>query len=141
MRLTLRYEGFVPTCLVHYLSAPQVQINAYFEALLKNPSGVRSLADLIKFNDVYPELEEPAGFEDQSGYAARFTFRSFPQSDDVGRLIASEATNGFDAAYFAALAADHDLGSTRGIDFVLKKFNLDALVLPAPGFTSVPAGI
>ncbi|KAJ7837915.1 amidase signature enzyme [Mycena leptocephala] len=100
----------------------KVQLNAYFEALLKNPSGVRSLADLIKFNDAYPELEEPAGFEDQSG------------------LIGSEATNGFDAAYFAALAADHDLGSTRGIDFVLKKFNLDALVSPAPGFTSIPAG-
>ncbi|KAJ7091007.1 amidase signature enzyme [Mycena epipterygia] len=101
----------------------KVQLNAYFEALLKNPSGVRSLADLIKFNDVYPDLEEPAGFEDQSG------------------LIGSEATNGFDAAYFAALAADHDLGSTRGIDFVLKKFNLDALVLPAPGFTAIPAAV
>ncbi|KAF8172387.1 amidase signature enzyme [Mycena galopus ATCC 62051] len=101
----------------------KVQLNAYFEALLKNPSGVRSLADLIKFNDMHPELEEPAGFEDQSG------------------LIASEATNGFDAAYFASLAADHDLGSTRGIDFVLKKFNLDALVLPAPGFTPIPAAV
>ncbi|KAJ7050967.1 amidase signature enzyme [Mycena amicta] len=99
----------------------KVQINAYFEALLENPSGVRSLADLIKFNDMHPELEEPAGFEDQ--------------------FIAAEATNGFDAAYFAALAADHDLGSTRGIDFVLKKFNLDALVSPAPGFARIPPAV
>ncbi|KAJ6562358.1 amidase signature enzyme [Mycena capillaripes] len=101
----------------------KVQLNQYYEGLLKNPSGVRSLADLIKFDDDNPTLEEPAGFEDQS------------------ELIRSEATNGFDAAYFAALAADHDLGSTRGIDFVLKKFNLDALVLPAPGFTTSPAAV
>ncbi|KAJ7026772.1 hypothetical protein C8F04DRAFT_1267686 [Mycena alexandri] len=87
-----------------------VQLSAYFEALLKKPSGVRSLADSIKFNDDNPIIHY--------------------------RFIASEATNGFDAAYFAALAADHDLGSTHGIDFVLKKFNLDALVLPAPGFAS-----
>ncbi|KAJ7177615.1 amidase signature enzyme [Mycena filopes] len=99
----------------------KVQLNAYFEALLENPSGVRSLADLIKFDDDNPELEEPTGFKDQ--------------------FTRSEATTGFDAAYFAALAADHDLGSTRGIDFVLKKFNLDALVLPAPGFTTSPAAV
>ncbi|KAJ7714153.1 amidase signature enzyme [Mycena metata] len=99
----------------------KVQLNAYFEALLKNPSGVRSLADLIKFDDDNPALEEPANFTDQ--------------------LIAAEATDGFDAAYFAALAADHELGSTQGIDFVLKKFNLDALVLPAPGFTTAPAAV
>jgi amidase len=49
-------------------------------------------------------------------------------------------TNGFDAAYFAALAADHDLGSTRGIDAALQQHNLDALVLPATGFTTVPPG-
>ncbi|KAJ7236895.1 amidase signature enzyme [Mycena haematopus] len=100
----------------------KIQLNQYFEALLKNPSGVRSLADLIQFDNDNPTLEEPAGFEDQSEF------------------IQSEATNGFDAEYFAALAADHELGSTQGIDFVLKKFNLDALVLPAPGFTTVPAG-
>ncbi|KAJ7861718.1 amidase signature enzyme [Mycena olivaceomarginata] len=101
----------------------KVQLNQYLKALVKNPSGVRSLADLIKFDDANPTLEEPAGFEDQS------------------ELIRSEATNGFDAEYFAALAADHDLGSTRGIDFVLKKFNLDAIVLPAPGFTTSPAAV
>ncbi|KAJ6562367.1 amidase signature domain-containing protein [Mycena capillaripes] len=102
----------------------KVQLNQYLTGLLENPSGVRSLTDLIKFNDDNPTSEEPAGFENQSD------------------LIRSEATNGFDAKYFAALAADHDLGSTRGIDFVLKKFNLDAIVLPAPGkFTTNPAAV
>ncbi|CAK5282823.1 unnamed protein product [Mycena citricolor] len=101
----------------------KIQLNKWFASLLKNPSGVRSLADLIAFDDANPTLEEPAGFEDQS------------------QLIAAQATAGFDAAFFAALAADHDLGSTRGIDFALKKFNLDALVLPAPGFTTAPPAV
>ena len=38
-----------------------------------------------------------------------------------------------DAAYFAALAADHDLGRTRGIDATLAKFQLDAIILPTDG--------
>ncbi|KAF5343741.1 hypothetical protein D9756_011530 [Leucocoprinus leucothites] len=101
----------------------KVQLNTWFESLLENPSGVRSLADLIKFNDDNPDLEEPPQFEDQS------------------ELIESEGTAGFDSAYFAALAADHDLGSTRGIDAVLQQHKLDALVLPATGFTTVPAAI
>ncbi|KAJ7432102.1 amidase signature enzyme [Mycena galericulata] len=101
----------------------KVELNAYLQALLKNPSGVRSLADVIRFNDENPTLEKPEGFEDQS------------------RWIPSEATDGFDAEYFAALAAKHDLGTTRGIDHVLKEFNLDALVLPAPGITSTPSAI
>ena len=56
------------------------------------------------------------------------------------RLIESEVTTGFNATYFQALAFDKDLGATRGIDAVLREHNLDALILPAPGFTTVPAG-
>lgn len=37
----------------------QVQLNEWFESLIANPSGVRSLADLIKFNEDNPELETP----------------------------------------------------------------------------------
>ena len=48
------------------------------------------------------------------------------------RFIASENTT-MDAAYFAALTADADLGRTRGIDATLKKFNLDAILLPTDG--------
>ncbi|KAI0795623.1 amidase signature enzyme [Abortiporus biennis] len=101
----------------------KVQLDAYYQALLSNPSGVRSLADLIKFNDDNPALEEPPRFEDQS------------------ELIESEATSGFNSTYFQALAFDKDLGATRGIDAALKANKLDALILPAPGFTTVPAAI
>jgi len=57
-------------------------------------------------------------------------------------LIESEATIGRNATFFESLAFDKDLGGTRGIDFVLKTYNLDAIVLPAPqpGYTPVPAG-
>ncbi|KAF8994513.1 amidase signature enzyme [Cyathus striatus] len=101
----------------------KIELNAYYQGLRFNPSGVRSLADLIKFNDANPTLEEPTNFTDQS------------------ELIESEATTGRNASFFQALAFDQDLGSTRGIDATLKKFKLDALVLPAPGFTTVPAAI
>ena len=57
------------------------------------------------------------------------------------RLIASEQTTGMTAAYFQSLAFDKELGATQGIDAALKANNLDALLLPAPGFTTVPAAI
>ncbi|KAF8148427.1 amidase signature enzyme [Crassisporium funariophilum] len=101
----------------------KVQLDQYYAALRKNPSGVRSLADLITFNDAHANLEEPSGFEDQ------------------GILIESEATTGRNATFFHALAFNKDLGATRGIDAALKAHKLDALVLPAPGFTTVPAAI
>ncbi|KAF8178405.1 amidase signature domain-containing protein [Mycena galopus ATCC 62051] len=101
----------------------KVFLNQYFEALLENPSGVRSLADLIKFNNENRELETPEGYEDQ------FAF------------INAEATNGFNAEYWVALAANHGIGRTRGIDYALKEYDLDALVLPGPGYTSRPAAI
>jgi amidase len=47
-------------------------------------------------------------------------------------LIAAEATT-MDDAYHAAVALDYDLGRTRGIDAVLKQFNLDAILLPSNG--------
>jgi hypothetical protein len=55
-------------------------------------------------------------------------------------LIESEAAE-MNQTYFQALAFDKDLGATRGIDAALKEHNLDALVLPAPGFTTTPAGM
>lgn len=44
----------------------QVQLNAWFDSLVANPSGVASLEDLIMFDDNNPTLEEPAGYTDQS---------------------------------------------------------------------------
>lgn len=46
----------------------KIQLNQYYAALLANPSGVRSLTELIAFDNANPTLEEPTGFEDQSMY-------------------------------------------------------------------------
>ncbi|KAG5335744.1 hypothetical protein C0989_000487 [Termitomyces sp. Mn162] len=101
----------------------KIGLNKYLSHLLSNPSGVRTMADLIKFNDDNPDLEKPEGFEDQS------------------ILIRSEATTGHDSTFAAALAMNRDLGGTRGIDAALQKYNLDALILPSDGLTSTPPGM
>ncbi|KAG6908653.1 hypothetical protein DXG01_003746 [Tephrocybe rancida] len=101
----------------------KIELNRYLSNLKLNPSGVGSLADLIKFNDDHPDLEKPEGYEDQS------------------ILIRSEATAGHDTSFFEALAANRELGATRGIDAALQEYNLDALVLPSDGLTSTPAAI
>ncbi|KAJ3996458.1 amidase signature enzyme [Lentinula boryana] len=101
----------------------KIQINAWLEGLISIPSGVRSLADLIAFDNANPSLEEPVNFTSQSEF------------------IASEATTGFTDAYFQSLSFDHELGGAQGIDAALKMFDLDALVLPAQGLTTVPAAI
>ena len=50
------------------------------------------------------------------------------------RLIISEEATVNDS-YFKALAIDEDLGRARGVDGALKKFNLDALLLPTDGLS------
>ena len=55
------------------------------------------------------------------------------------RFIKSENTTQ-DQAYFDAIAADKDLGQTRGIDATLQMFNLGALILPTSGAAG-PAAI
>ncbi|KAG6834255.1 hypothetical protein H0H93_010854, partial [Arthromyces matolae] len=102
-------------------TSKSVDLEKYISNLISNPSGVRNMADVIKFNDDHPELEKPEGFEDQS------------------ILKRSEATPGRDAAFFESLALNHDLGATRGIDAALQKHDLDALVLPSDGLTPTPA--
>ncbi|KJA17813.1 hypothetical protein HYPSUDRAFT_1003003 [Hypholoma sublateritium FD-334 SS-4] len=101
----------------------KIQLDAYYAALLENPSGVRSLADLIAFDNANPTLEEPTNFTSQSDF------------------LAAERTTGRNASFFQSLAFDKELGATRGIDAALKQNNLDALVLPAAGRTTVPAAI
>ncbi|KAJ8463583.1 hypothetical protein ONZ45_g17529 [Pleurotus djamor] len=100
----------------------KIQLNAWYKGLISNPSGVRSMSDLIKFNEDNRPLEMPPGYEDQS------------------YLTESQATHGFNATYLAALRHNHDLGRTRGIDAVLRKYRLDALVVPA-NVASGPAAI
>jgi len=55
-------------------------------------------------------------------------------------LLEAQATTGRNASYFKALAYNKELGATRGIDAALNAHQLDALVLPARGFTTTPAG-
>jgi len=100
----------------------KIDLNNYFESLKEVPTGVRSMGDLIAWNDAHPDLEKPEGCEDQAG------------------LYVSNATV-VNQTYFDALAANHDLGSTRGIDYVLNHFGLDAIVLPANGWTTSLAAI
>ncbi|KAH9477867.1 Putative amidase [Psilocybe cubensis] len=101
----------------------KIQMNAYFEALIENPSGVRSVADLIAFNNAHPELEKPPGYESQSDF------------------YEAEATQGRNETFWKQLAFDVELGATRGIDAALKAHNLDALVAPARGRTLMPAAL
>ncbi|KAI9437951.1 amidase signature enzyme [Lactarius indigo] len=101
----------------------KVDVEEYISRLIKVPTGVKTLADLIAFNIAHASQElVPPFWTDQS------------------QFIASENTTR-DAAYFAALAADHDLGRTRGIDATLAEFKLDAIVLPTDVFASVPAAV
>ncbi|KAG6809047.1 hypothetical protein H0H92_001811, partial [Tricholoma furcatifolium] len=100
-----------------------IELNDYLSKLVSNPSGVRSLTDVIAFNDKHPDLEKPKGFEDQT------------------ILIRSNATHGRDAAFKAALASNRNLGGARGIDAALKEHNLDALVLPSDGLTTTPSAL
>lgn len=101
----------------------KIDLTRYLEALDHVPSGVRSLSDLIEFNDAHPELEKPS-----------------PLHEDQSSLIHSNGTS-INSTYFEALAANRDLGATRGIDYVLETFHLDALVMIGHGLTTIPAAI
>ncbi|THH30588.1 hypothetical protein EUX98_g3595 [Antrodiella citrinella] len=91
----------------------KVDLATYIAGLVEVPTGVKTLADLIAFNVAHADEElVPPFWTDQSIF------------------IASENTTQ-DQAYFDALAADKDLGQTRGIDATLKKFNLDAIIIPS----------
>ncbi|KAF9484242.1 amidase signature enzyme [Pholiota conissans] len=101
----------------------KIDLNAYLAVLKESPTGVRSLADIIKFNDENRNLEQPAGFEGQS------------------RLLSAEATAGKDETYLEALAIDYEYSRAKGIDAALKEHNLDALVLPSVESCWSPAAI
>ncbi|TBU30400.1 amidase signature enzyme [Dichomitus squalens] len=100
----------------------KVDVNRYISELVEVPTGVKNLADLIAFNIAHADEElVPPFWTDQS------------------QFITSENTT-VDQAFFDAVAADKDLGATRGIDATLKAFNLDALLLPTD-VSSTPAAI
>ncbi|KAI0634590.1 amidase signature enzyme [Trametes polyzona] len=99
----------------------KVDVERYIAGLLEIPTGVKTLADLIAFNTAHANEElVPPFWTDQS------------------QFIAAENTT-VDQAFFDALAADKDLGATRGIDAALKNFKLNALILPTDIASSPPA--
>ncbi|KAG1740412.1 amidase signature domain-containing protein [Suillus paluster] len=101
----------------------KVDVTNYISGLLKVPTGVKNLADLIDFNKTHADLELIS-----------------PYHGNQDRFIEAEATEKTDA-YYAALAEDFDLGRTRGVDATLQKYKLDAIILPADGLSSKPAAI
>ncbi|KAE9396846.1 amidase signature enzyme [Gymnopus androsaceus JB14] len=108
-------------CLVDF----KIDVNRYLSELKENPSGVRTVADIIRFNDEHPDLERPKGYEDQSV------------------LIESNQTDGFTESVLESLARKVKLSGEQGIDAVLAKYNLDALVAPHSTYqsaASVPLG-
>ncbi|KAH7928864.1 amidase signature enzyme [Leucogyrophana mollusca] len=99
----------------------KVDMKKYIDGLVEVPTGVKDLADLIAFNLSHADLE-----------------LSPPYHQDQSQFITSEKMT-VDDAYYAALADDLDLGRTRGIDATLKKYNLDAIILPTEWASTPPA--
>ncbi|MGH9431104.1 MAG: amidase [Terriglobia bacterium] len=93
-------------------------LNAYL-ASLGSASAVHTLEDLIKFNQAHASEEMPY-----------FGQEIFIKSQARGPLTSKE--------YLDALEKNHRLTRAEGIDAVMDKFHLDALIAPtgAPAFTT-----
>ncbi|KAI9459237.1 amidase signature enzyme [Lactarius psammicola] len=93
-------------------------LEQYFASLLKNPNGIRTLDDLIDFNQKNSELEliEPHYTSQSRLHTAR--------------------TRSMNDEYYQTIERNRTLARTNGIDATLKEFNLDAMILP----TDVPLG-
>lgn len=105
----------------------KVDLNKYLSELVDVPTGVKSLAALIEFNEKRADLGLPPPFyKDQSQYVGSNLMHNMLICR-MPRLIQSEAAQ-VDDAYLSALAEDFELGRTRGIDATLAQFNLDAIV-------------
>ncbi|KAH7098078.1 amidase signature enzyme [Auriculariales sp. MPI-PUGE-AT-0066] len=101
----------------------KLDLEAYLSELVHVPTGVRTIEDLVAFNNNHRELERPPGHEAQS----------------VLENISSAERN---STYYEQLAHLRQLVGKEGIDHTMKQYKLDALVLPAFKFTaSVPARV
>ncbi len=90
----------------------KADLNAYLHELTESP--VRSLADIIAFNDAHADQEQP--------YFGQELF-----------LQAQETTDLNDPLYLNALAENHRLARQDGIDAIMDEYKLDALVMPTRG--------
>ena len=80
----------------------------------RNDPAMRSLEDLIRFNEEHAKEE-----------LRYFGQERFLQAQEKGPLT--------DSVYLDALAKNHRLSRQEGIDAVMEKFQLDALVTPTQG--------
>ena len=90
----------------------KADLNAYLAA--RPDAQVQSLADVIAFNEKNKDKEMPYFGQDL-----------FLKAQEKGPLT--------DKEYVAALAANHTLSREQGIDAVMDKNHLDALVAPTGG--------
>jgi amidase len=90
----------------------KTDLNAYLAS--RPDAQVRTLADVIAFNDKNKETEMPYFGQD-----------FFIKAQEKGPLTSKE--------YLDALAANHKLSRKQGIDAVMEKFHLDAIVAPTGG--------
>jgi amidase len=91
----------------------KADLNAYLSKAGGNIP-VRSLKDLIAFNEKHREQEMPYFGQDL-----------FIRAEAKGPLTSKK--------YLAALQKNHLLTRSRGIDFIMKKHRLDALIAPTGG--------
>ena len=103
--------GSTPDSLELLLWELKSDLNAWLATNLDPSSPIRSLADVIAFNDAHPEEELP--YFDQSLF-----------------LLAEAKTGLDDPAYIAAAANLQRLGRQDGIDAVLEANGLDAIIAP-----------
>ena len=99
--------------LLVFLYELKADLNAYL-ARLEPGAPVRSLQEIIDFNDRNREKEMPYFGQDL-----------FLKAQTKGPLTEKE--------YLDALAKNHQLARTEGIDAVVDKFHLDAIVAPTGG--------
>ena len=103
---------FDETELIVLLYELKADLNAYLAA--RPGAQVHSLDDVIAFNERNQEEEMPYFGQDL-----------FIKAQSKGPLTSPE--------YLAALAANHRLARKEGIDGVMDKFHLDALIAPTAG--------
>ena len=99
----------------------KADLNAYLKALGPN-APVKSLAEVIAFNDAHPAEEMPY-----------FGQELFLKAQEKGPLT--------DKAYLDALAKNRRLSRAEGIDAVMDEHRLDAIVAPTGGPAWVTDGV
>ncbi|KAH9912595.1 amidase signature enzyme [Fomitopsis serialis] len=90
----------------------KVNIHSYLSKLVDVPTGVRTLADLIKFNEDNREKELVE-----------------PYWTDQARFVKSNGVHQ-DPAFWEALEWDYRMGRQDGVDGLLKKYGVDAILIP-----------